>query len=321
VPDITTHYLMGEKTLASLEKRNINLFKFDDKVRRAYNWGCVGPDTMFFALPFGKGGLLPSCGRLTHRTDGASVLTAMAEYLEELRLEDSPDYELVRAYTAGFVTHYVLDKNAHPYIYFLQEKYRRRLGSGCGSFLHSVIERNIDTLLYQAEYDMPVDNFDMYEAFGVDEKVFYAVGRMYVFLCETVLNVDIKSHYIRRSWKLMQASGRVLYDSRGRIGRLFAGMMPLLVKTSGLWNCRESGFDDFTAVINPHKEPWYNLWYPEQERHESFGEILMNSCDEAANLLAANLAVDSFTGCHQPFLNGKPALAPQFSVEPSYAQI
>ncbi|MBQ3330939.1 MAG: zinc dependent phospholipase C family protein [Ruminococcus sp.] len=122
MPDIVVHTNFGSKIARKLE------LEID---RDIYNFGLLGPDPYlfyhFYMKPFGN--RVNKYSSVMHREHTGEFLTELAK-----RAKDDED---VFAYLAGFLCHYALDSDTHPYI-------NRKAKNSAA--MHMAIEHKLDKL-------------------------------------------------------------------------------------------------------------------------------------------------------------------------------
>ena len=130
MPDIIVHTGFGAEVL---ERVGI------DVIRDIYDFGLVGPDPYlfyhFYIKPFGS--RVNRYSSVMHRERTGDFLVELAK-----RAENSRE---VFSYLAGFLCHYALDSNTHPYI---NRKAKNRFS------MHMAIEHRLDNM-YGGEIRLP----------------------------------------------------------------------------------------------------------------------------------------------------------------------
>ena len=138
MPGFATHYLFGVKTYHTLENEDLkNLIKNNKHV---FSLGLQGPDFFFFYTPLAIK-ISPNIGSTIHKKDTNHFFEEMIKAVNNIH--GDRDFEIAAAYVMGFMGHYMLDKNVHPYVYGRvgNTKGRRTLGVHYG--LESDIDREI----------------------------------------------------------------------------------------------------------------------------------------------------------------------------------
>ena len=174
MPSQVLHTLFGEDVTAEIYRRLVPRFgiiagkaleKIQDTHRKAFALGCQGPDIFYHSQGRRPVGL--EYGTLMHRR-GAGIFTAG---LLKMGLPDPPpDEEDIRmnrrekginalgAYALGYMTHAILDRQAHPYIVYKSE---RLVPESPGRFrYHAFFERIIDVLMLKKLRNLDISSWD-----------------------------------------------------------------------------------------------------------------------------------------------------------------
>jgi hypothetical protein len=132
MPAVYAHYLFGKKVFRALPKEEKQLIR---KERDAYLLGLHGPDLLFYYYPICKNRINQQGVRL-HKELAADFFD------RGHTLYDQKKDETLRAYLYGFLCHFILDSECHPYVqYYMEEKH---LG-------HLEIETELDRYLMKLQ--------------------------------------------------------------------------------------------------------------------------------------------------------------------------
>jgi len=236
-----------------------------DPLPRLYLWGAQGPDVWFYHGLLHPVHSLRKVGNLLHARNVEATLSHMAEAAagDRLRL----------TYFAGFLTHYALDKTAHPYVH-----------SFCGSHAwHTRFEADCDAALLALlgtdcgetppALTMPPLTAKEQSAFCAMQGA--AAKGSGVTGCEKPLRLLARK---------IPAVLRMQRDKKGRklrflqgVERLFFGQKPVVSRFVFPLAVEKD-------VLNLRREPWPVPWSGE-ERTEDFLCLM----DAASNLAAEYL--------------------------------
>ncbi|PYI55856.1 zinc dependent phospholipase C family protein [Paenibacillus flagellatus] len=135
MPNIWTHFLFGRELADRVGWSGPST---SSAVERAYHFGCQGPDFLFYHrfLPWQKSAGMPELGGAMHSRRCGPFLLDLLDAVKDRPL-DSPD----AAFALGFLTHHILDRNAHPYVFYR---------SGFKKWDHQRFEIMIDTLIVRS---------------------------------------------------------------------------------------------------------------------------------------------------------------------------
>lgn len=127
MPTTYTHYTFGQEVLKLLDD---DLKSLIDKNIDLFNIGLHGPDILFYYKPL-KSNHISKTGHRLHSLN-ADVFFENARKV----INNCPDYEAACAYILGFICHFMLDSQCHPYI---RQKENNNL-------THGTIETEFDRL-------------------------------------------------------------------------------------------------------------------------------------------------------------------------------
>lgn len=306
--DFVSHHLFGEQAQSVFPAPVQELI---GKHPVSFRWGCQGPDPLFYRKIL-LGSPLHKLGNRMHSEKTDELFAALARGVHCLT---GTAQETAAAYFYGFVCHYALDSEIHPYVYCRQEQIRSADAKLHASAVHCQIESDIDYLIYERAYHAPVTNFrpaGLY-ALPAEEKAVLAV--LLHAVLENVYGEDVPVRDLRRSFDEMlswenffYAEKRTVYRSAQKLERL-AGRGALL---TGHMKVERPAWD----ALNEQHTPWHNLWRLEETRTDSVPELFGLARISAA-ALAGQYAAQFDAGlqlyCHfkQPFDNGSPKKIPQ----------
>lgn len=125
MPTTYAHYTFGQEVLKNL---NDDIKKIIEENKNLFNIGLHGPDILFYYKAL-KSNPISKIGNNLHKL-------SVDKFFENARniIKNCPDSEAACAYTLGFICHFMLDSECHPYI---RKKESKKL-------THSTIETEFD---------------------------------------------------------------------------------------------------------------------------------------------------------------------------------
>ena len=147
--DFVSHHLFGGQALAVFPA---SVQALAHARPACFFWGCQGPDPLFYRKIW-LGSPLHKLGNRMHSEKTDELFAAFARAVHCLT---GDAHEIASAYFYGFVCHYALDSEIHPYVYCRQEQIRSADAKLSGSAVHCQIESDIDYLLYERVHHAPV---------------------------------------------------------------------------------------------------------------------------------------------------------------------
>ncbi len=114
MPDFWTHIIGGEKLLKNIKDKPFQ--EMVEEERNLYNFGCQGPDFFFYNdfWPWLRRKRGPEAGKRIQLEKITELFLTSAEFLKASTVRE--EFPLAMTHFTGFLTHYTLDKNLHPFI-------------------------------------------------------------------------------------------------------------------------------------------------------------------------------------------------------------
>ena len=183
MPAACAHYEFGQITLLCLtpEQREIT-----DKNKEMFDLGLQGPDILFFYKPY-VNNPISKVGHKIHSTQASMFFSEMFFY------DDVVENRKKLAYLFGFICHYCLDKNCHPYIKSVVKDSKE----------HRIIEAELDSLIID-RYNLPKTRYQYIPDKNIDiivlSEIFSMIGigdikksirdmRKYIKLLDKIENI------------------------------------------------------------------------------------------------------------------------------------
>lgn len=144
MPALITHHLFGEE---SIDRLPAGIIGSDDE-RMAFLLANQGPDPFFFRVRTPHIAECMGLAQAMHRCRISQQFAALRDGVSHLRQHDA---QIGRAFALGMLSHYVLDRNAHPFVYAQQwgvQEVDETL-EDAGSQVHAIIESDLDVLMLQ----------------------------------------------------------------------------------------------------------------------------------------------------------------------------
>ena len=187
MPALITHHLFGEQSAERLPKGIITT----EEERIAFILGNQGPDPFFFRFRTPR---LKECMHLAqvmHRSRMSAQLSALRDGVSHLPKHDA---NLGRAFALGLLSHYVLDRNAHPFVYEQQfgiVEADPSLADASGK-VHAVLESDLDVLMLQLKRDgATCAEYPPAGEIVTTERIDCVAGALMSFIATSVYGLDI----------------------------------------------------------------------------------------------------------------------------------
>lgn len=251
--------------------------------RSSFEWGLQGPDLLFFsAIAFNK--QLPQLGSDIHAQKNDELFFALQEYA--IQMKETPDFQVAYSYILGFACHYVLDKNCHPYVYFLQrqiEESHLRLHS-----VHNKIESDIDSAIARRRLGITPSRFRFPCPMFRDNFVYLSIARLYSYIFKEVYDVLVPELNMLDCFSGGRRYFRLVIDRFGL--RFLARIIDAVMGKRGLTYHMMRVKRYSLSYMNDEHLPWCNLHSPEQTRTDSFDELFDASVPEAREMIRQIIA-------------------------------
>ncbi|WP_257349480.1 hypothetical protein [Pseudalkalibacillus decolorationis] len=180
------------------------------------------------------------------------------------------DRKLV-AFTTGFLTHHILDRNAHPYIIFR---------SGNEGNRHQKLEIIIDTLLMKKFRGIETWNTPVYKQLDIGSQLDTSVEAMLAEAIQTFfpdLHKELPINYIERSYNHMQLALKILYDPLGWKRKL------LKERVDPFSYQKDIGSGDY---LNESNSRWSHPAQVDEHSEQTFFDLLEQAEQEGIKVLS-----------------------------------
>ena len=275
MPAFATHHIFACELLERLP---------GDYNREAVLLGTQGPDFLFYhrLLPHMRGKPSLSLGSKLHAADPAVLFGNMRS-----NLTDNP---IAKSYAAGFLMHYALDRNAHPYVYCLEEQYIKARHIHYWNFVvHNRIELNIDTYMLRERFGYSdARDFLPGEEICLDERVLTPVGELLAPTMNQTAASAVTAADIAQAYADMSYVHNLLRNKNGeRSALLYTLQSPFLLFLGPIFTTatRTKQPDKLWDYMNLNRSEWYYPKAPEKRSRETFDEIFERAKDDALGLI------------------------------------
>lgn len=292
MPAIVSHYLLAERVYSTLS----DLLPGLDINRNAFIWGASGPDIFFChrLMPYHKGRSLHPYGLKLHNIPAAKMLNYLVAY-SRLKRDD-----IAMSYALGFVTHYVFDSIAHPFILYSAEVEAYIHTEKSASTWHHELESVLDTLFLRKEQNRLISRFPLQSAAPIDPTVNNSIaGLMQGYFLYEFGKGFYKSEIIKaqQDWHFSLAA---LNDPSGikysivKTSEKLIGISPILSPVFRR---------DFPSIEGDPANLKHIPWFHEQElteHTESFFDLVDQSETRSVELISKILSKTTLTDIDCP---------------------
>ena len=284
MPGMITHYLCGQLSLdrlgsgylAGVIRRN----------RQMYNLGTQGPDFFFYYAPSLWNRRIAGVGSVLHSSKVGKFFACMVR--EVINTKDKKEREAALAYLAGYLTHYALDTNAHPYIYY-KSGFKTK-GDMRPKLSYSIAHRNFETAL---------DTL-MLRLVNGEKPAHRKLWRL----------VHIRRDEALSSAQALSRCLNIVYDIKSGKGEIYAAMRSMYLLTwllQALGGKRKSvvmaleglalnpglatsmihdqRVKNPSSYLNSGREAWHYPWEDDKQHNTSFVDMFEAALDDAHAIL------------------------------------
>jgi len=283
-----SHYLCGG--LCHSRIKNSHLGGVISRHRQVYNLGTQGPDFLFYYIPCL---LRPSWYRLGNVLHSRRVGEFFRSLLEHALKLEGERRESALAYICGYLSHYALDTNAHPYIYYkagfkTQGDTRPSLHY---SVCHQDFETQIDTAMLKLISNKRPADKKLWQLINTNRDQSAGAASVISDSLQRVYGVRMSERHVRRAMSSMVVITRVLQSRSGRRKRIISSAEELIMPASGylssLIHDQEAGGYDY---LNLGRKQWSLPWEKpcpdaSNTRTLAFTDMFRSAVDDSARFI------------------------------------
>lgn len=290
MPGFTTHYLFGLNAFQELKRSELK-----ETIREhhaAYSLGLQGPDLFFYFLPsytirrhnIGSIAHTESTGKfLRHLLDSRKLFQnglrekpevfSFASLGNRKHFVKTEELRIAEAYIAGFLGHYCLDTQCHPYIYWktgFQEKNNRYYGR------HMSLETDIDKeLLRHYRHCLP-SGFRQDATIALTRRQAHTIAAILSYVYgKTFPRLGVFHITMHAAIHSIQLGTRFFHDPTGKKKQITEGLEKLLLGHPMLSTMIPSDTQTVhTDPLNLRKKEWKNPWDASLVSHKNFFEMM-----------------------------------------------
>ena len=269
MPAYCSHYLFACEMMDFLKSHAS--FKLN---RDAVLAGTQGPDIFFFhrIAPWMVGKSLRKAGSALHRTKPGDILESMAKYAKIAK-----DKAVCISYIYGFILHYALDRQCHPYVYAKQSELLKKGSTLHKSSLHNIIEMSMDSVLLNKKLGIkdPRD-FDAASTFPNDKTVMEEISRLWENCSEELLPYKISFSQTYQALKDTKTVEALLRDKSGLKSKIVGGIEKAVSPITGNYRItsmiRPKDLENAKKYGNISNGIWRSP-FEQGQRNESFFDL------------------------------------------------
>ena len=269
MPALITHHLFGEESIERLPRGVIT----SDEERIAFILGNQGPDPFFFHILTPRVSDCTLLAQVMHRSRMSRQFSCLRDGVPHLLPRDA---NLGRAFALGLLSHYVLDRNAHPFVY------EQQFGivesdpglEDSGSQVHAVLESDLDVLMLQVKRDgATVEDYPPAGEIVTTDRINRVAGVLMSYVAGRVYGIDIPAGEYGAAVADMQLLYRTIEpagSAKTRAIALVEGLVHDYSLLDGLAHCVTTEPPERTGNLG--HLTWKNP-FTDEVSNESFPEV------------------------------------------------
>jgi len=287
MPDILSHVYCADFARRNFETSSV-MRQIIDRHIDAFYLGSQGPDFLYYfrIWPWKNDLSVPSMATTIHQSKTAEFLNTAFKSLKSADLGNDAG-QIPLAYWMGFLCHYALDSQAHPYIYYFSGIHKDENSKKNGdTHNHKFLENIIDTLLSEKHknvLDLPKNQYaclpkrpgSLKAAYKSVSDTFYAV-----------YGDELKPEIIQESVTDMRKLIGLMHDPKRRMRKVFAKVEQLIAKPRYITTAAfpaTSGED--IDYLNLRNEMWVHPCDENITYNDSFLDLFDKSVSYATELM------------------------------------
>ncbi len=268
--DFLTHKMFGELVG---KQAPFSVQDVASQYPEAFRWGFQGPDILFYRQLWKEGGPFHHLGNRMHSELIDAMFDAMACHI---RRQSGSKQEVLLAYFYGFLCHYGLDSEIHPYVYSLQKKGVEKNPGINPGVIHCQIETDIDAALYARWEGKNITEFHPYVGHHLPDGQKWIIGELYETVFLEVYGEVLPAAEVVSSFADMLLTEDVLYRRGKLLGRAAYAAGLIRPEWSDFVSHAKIG-QPYWDALNLKKRGWRNPDEPEVLRHDSVPDLIENA--------------------------------------------
>ena len=281
MPDLLTHAAFGEDVLQKIKSNQLKDILNQNKT--LFLVGNQGPDIFFYYNFFRK--KKTRIGHKMHRMHTGDFLIQSCETIMDIEYE--LHYNQLISYIMGFICHYVLDKNAHPFVYnYSGYSFEKGEEKGIYDFEHAVIETCIDVYMWKKIKNREAYKERAYQLIDLKKPLPKSVTQhLRTSIC-TLYGVNIEDKEINKAYRHFVWAWKLLYDPHDIKKRVISLLSRIKGKPIGLPKpLYPKDIDICKPFLNLEKNTWSHPFDANFRFNDSFEEIYDLALDECSEMI------------------------------------
>lgn len=287
MPDLITHHLFGKEVQFMLDAPIRNIIS---KNQVMFNFGAMGPDFFFYygTLPWKKYKDSTEVQNIGHIMHSEKVTEFFVKYTELIKKEaNNEQKEVLFAYLGGMLTHYSIDRSAHPYIFYHSGfPSQNDEDNDRFNWYHKRIEISIDVYMLKQLEGKSIKEFKPYEILNYKKLNMSLLYSIYHTILPDVYGVDITNQQFMLSVQNMYTVFRLSYDPLG-LKKSLSKIIEKVTKKPETYQyvVYPNQIPNEYDYLNINKACWYHPCDKEESSTLSFMDIFEGAKKDAITLI------------------------------------
>lgn len=278
MPAYSTHYLFAYELMEKI-KSNVD-FPLDEQ---AVYIGTQGPDIFYDhrILPWMCGKSLRKVGSVLHRAKPSVQFDALRDYVNQ-----HPDDDIAKSYAVGFILHYALDRVCHPYVYFMQYRFKELYPDIHTFTAHNMAEFALDSyLLFKKLGVQNPASFDTSKTLNYTDLTRTHCAKIISFFVSNSTENFVSQFDAKQAIDDLKYIQKVTFDPNDKICKVlkpaetFASPFTKNFKPSSMFRVDDMQYA--AKFANNRHGIWYSPFNKSVARKESFADLFENAKPEA----------------------------------------
>jgi len=196
MPDFWTHLIAGEEIAAEIDNKEIKSLL--DQNYQLFNYGSQGADFFFYNdfLPWQRAKRGPEKGKMIHSLSGKKLFSEILitykkrGVYNQAQLPDSRLWQHNLVYLLGFISHYALDRECHPFI----------IENGGRDEKHKLIEASIDIYIMDQKWDQSPVEINPLPYYQLQEEHFESLNYYYQLIFSSLFEEELEKQLVWESY-------------------------------------------------------------------------------------------------------------------------
>jgi hypothetical protein len=285
MPGPITHYICGEAVVNEIDAEIKTIIQNN---RQLYNVGTQGPDIYFYYLPGFLNRDIAGIGSKMHE---GGVKNFISNLLDEAKGATEYEKKALTSYLCGYISHYALDCNTHPYIYYRSgfKTHNKKGGRVKFGLFHVKFETEIDEIFLKMFcQNTNITKKDISKKIGQITKIskeecFFTVNAIGKSVSKSY-NLNMTGSQVYKSFLYINRFNEIINHTNNNSEEIIIAQSLKISSREEeiIKNIYNKNNVDF---FNIKKDVWYTPWNEEKEYRLTFCEMYQNAIIDSIKII------------------------------------